>query len=498
MKVWRKQTTRNGGRTTIYSKRFYGTLRTADGKRKQVPLSEDRETSVQLLQRLQLDEDRQRALGVDRYARERQRPIDEHVHAYELYLRSKANTERHVTLTLRRLRLLLTATKTKTVTDVDALRIASTLSAWRSRKRKPLSLSTSNHYAQAIRGFSRWLYVERKMQEDTLRGLRPLNADVDRKRIRRALTLDELRQLIHATETSGKTMRGETWKFTPADRAILYTLAAFTGLRASELASLTESSFDFQAMTVSVQAAYSKRRRNDTLPLHPMLVERLRPWITSKRGVSDGLLFPGTWTNYKAAKLLRGDLKRAGIAYVDASGRYADFHSLRHTFITQLARHGVHPAKAKELARHTESLKANRAQLAELSESVVERQRLAAAAAQQARDAEQANRLAADRLTEAAHERQLAEKRAFNMSVVAASAIGALSVLAFEGCVHLIPWSWMKNHTNALPLQVGISALIVLGCQGAFVPRWRKWRWEAALLPFFVALLKLLGGSGGR
>jgi len=30
-----------------------------------------------------------------------------------------------------------------------------------------------------------------------------------------------------------------------------------------------------------------------------------------------------------------------------------DFHALRHTFITQLARSGVFPAKAKELARHS-------------------------------------------------------------------------------------------------------------------------------------------------
>lgn len=35
------------------------------------------------------------------------------------------------------------------------------------------------------------------------------------------------------------------------------------------------------------------------------------------------------------------------------NGRYADFHSLRHTFISNLANGGVHPAVAQSLARHS-------------------------------------------------------------------------------------------------------------------------------------------------
>jgi len=37
----------------------------------------------------------------------------------------------------------------------------------------------------------------------------------------------------------------------------------------------------------------------------------------------------------------------------DASNRVVDFHALRHTFITRLARSGVMPAVAKSLARHS-------------------------------------------------------------------------------------------------------------------------------------------------
>jgi hypothetical protein len=53
------------------------------------------------------------------------------------------------------------------------------------------------------------------------------------------------------------------------------------------------------------------------------------------------------------AEMIRKDLKRAGIPYVDERGHYADFHSLRKTFITNLSRAGVSPKTAQLLARHS-------------------------------------------------------------------------------------------------------------------------------------------------
>jgi hypothetical protein len=41
------------------------------------------------------------------------------------------------------------------------------------------------------------------------------------------------------------------------------------------------------------------------------------------------------------------------LAYLDGDGRYADFHALRHTFITNLAKSGVSPKAAQSLARHS-------------------------------------------------------------------------------------------------------------------------------------------------
>ena len=57
---------------------------------------------------------------------------------------------------------------------------------------------------------------------------------------------------------------------------------------------------------------------------------------------------------FNAARIIRVDLKAAGIPYTDESGNVFDFHALRHQFISNLAAAGVHPKTAQELARHSD------------------------------------------------------------------------------------------------------------------------------------------------
>ena len=167
------------------------------------------------------------------------------------------------------------------------------------------------------------------------------------------------------------TVRG----FTGESRATFYLVASMTGLRASELASLTSESFKRDAATpvVVVEAGYSKRRRQDTVPLHAGLVEQLRSWLA---GFDAGApLWPGRWAaNHCAGELVKRDVANARAAWVAAGkgtagkatreaaddfkprhreGRHLDFHGLRHSFISALVRAGVTPAVAMKLARHS-------------------------------------------------------------------------------------------------------------------------------------------------
>ena len=141
------------------------------------------------------------------------------------------------------------------------------------------------------------------------------------------------------------------WKSTGPDRAALYRLAAGTGFRANELRNLTPEVFDLGAdpPMVTVKAGYSKRRRDDVQPIRPDLAEALRPWLTAK---PSGRRVFGDPTKH-TADMIRHDLEAAGLPYRDASDRVADFHALRHSYITALAMSRAPVKVIRSLARHS-------------------------------------------------------------------------------------------------------------------------------------------------
>jgi hypothetical protein len=56
----------------------------------------------------------------------------------------------------------------------------------------------------------------------------------------------------------------------------------------------------------------------------------------------------------RTSDVFKADLFDAGIPYIDEAGRYADFHSLRHTMGSLLAASGVHPKVAQSIMRHSD------------------------------------------------------------------------------------------------------------------------------------------------
>ena len=139
-------------------------------------------------------------------------------------------------------------------------------------------------------------------------------------------------------------------RMTGRQRALGYRVAMCAGLRAEELRSLTRESFDLEAGTVVVRAAYSKRRRRDTQPLPPWLVDQLRAWFAAGGGLWATL--PG----WHPGRLLKDDLAAAGVPYT-APGPdgplYFDFHALRHWYVTEMANMpGISPKTLMALCRH--------------------------------------------------------------------------------------------------------------------------------------------------
>ena len=213
-----------------------------------------------------------------------------------------------------------------------------------------VSIETSNHYLSSIRAFTKWMIKDRRTNVNPLFDPSRLNAKTDRRHPRRALREDVFYEAWLSLTASGRPFRG----LTGADRLVLYTLATNTGLRVSELASLTEASFDLngQKPTVTVEAGYSKHRRKDVQPLRADVAEMMFQYIASARRVQGAPLWPGTWSQV-AAQMLREDLAAAGIDCQDERGRIFDFHATRGQFISKLAAAGVHPKVAQTLARHS-------------------------------------------------------------------------------------------------------------------------------------------------
>jgi integrase len=130
------------------------------------------------------------------------------------------------------------------------------------------------------KSFTRWLQRDRRTNEDRLVHLSFMNAEVDRRHSRRALSSEEFSLLIEAAR-NGQVVES----ISGPDRAMMYVLATWTGFRKGEIGSLTLRSLRLNddPPIVSVAAGYSKRRREDRQVLHPELVKQLRSGLPPNR-----------------------------------------------------------------------------------------------------------------------------------------------------------------------------------------------------------------------
>lgn len=271
-----------------------------------------------------------------------------HLGAFRRALVNKGNTEAHADTVTARVRNSLKACEFLFYGDISASRVQEYLAEERSGEAK-MSFQTSNFYLAALKQFCKWMVKDRRARENPVAHLDGLNVKLDRRHDRRNLTAAELSKLLVVTAKADR-----HHKLNGKARAMLYRVAMETGLRRKELRALTPSSFDFEgdAPTVAVVAGESKNRKATLLPIRPELAAELRQWFqTAGIGPTDAL-----WPKLTAetAKMLKADLEAAGFAYVDDAGLFADFHSLRHSFISMLAAGNVHPKLAQRLARHSD------------------------------------------------------------------------------------------------------------------------------------------------
>ncbi|MEZ0267615.1 MAG: tyrosine-type recombinase/integrase [Phycisphaerae bacterium] len=294
------------------------------------------------------------------------RPLADHLVDFEAALRAKDNTPQYVVLKVARVRKILEGCGLRYWSDISASRVQTYLAGLRTGAGK-MSAQTFNFYLQAFKQFCRWLYRDRRAGESPVHHLPGLNAKLDKRHPRRALSVEEMGWLLHAAETGP-----ERGRVPGPERALLFRVAAETGLRAGELASLTVSSFslDTDPPLVRVQAGYSKHRCEDVQIVKKATEVLLKQHFASKMPASAAFRMP---SKEMRARVVRADLAAARSAwlasapdpktqaemittdfltYKDSAGRFADFHSFRHATGSFLAAAGVSPKVAQSIMRH--------------------------------------------------------------------------------------------------------------------------------------------------
>ena len=203
-----------------------------------------------------------------------------------------------------------------------------------SLKGQGLAPKTINEYLNAANAFLNWCVQQGRLLANPLANVTRTDQTV-KMRKRRALTVEEVQRLLSVA----------------GPRRLLYLVAVTTGIRRGELETLQWNDVHLDGIRpfIALRAETTKARRADSVPLRQDVAAELR-----RARPTDVAPETKVFGRIPRMRDLKPDLARAKIDYMDADGRQADFHSLRMTFGTMLAKSGVAPRTAMELMRHTD------------------------------------------------------------------------------------------------------------------------------------------------
>jgi len=304
-----------------------------DSRLTDIPLrTSDKQVAVQRLQQIVQEKQQERA-GIIPSRQQLEtalRPLIESVEDFIQTRVSIGRDERYIKELKSKLLRMAAECFWNTATDITA----DSFEKWRGRQ--TMSAKTKNEYFHALSVFLRWLERREKISVNPIRHVQMVVDTGKNKRERRAFTVGELRRLVAVA----------------GPRAVVYLMAAFTGMRRRELEQLVWGDFHLEVAEpfVNVRASISKNHKQAALPLSDDVAAALRQYRQPEAQSGD-FVFSG---NLPRMTWFRKDLEAAGIPYVDAKGEFADFHSLRKTFSTMLILAGVPHRVVMELMRHSD------------------------------------------------------------------------------------------------------------------------------------------------
>ncbi|WP_339909484.1 site-specific integrase [Symmachiella dynata] len=263
------------------------------------------------------------------------------------------NTEKQVFLVKGRIESVIARASFNEYAQIDAVKVTKAIKDLNNEGQFKTT-ATANKYLEAMRAWTRWMLLNGRWDRDPLVTAPKIKGDTSNTRPRAILSPQDFEKLLRVTREQPPRR-----KLSGDQRYWLYLIASQTGLRAQELHSLTPANFhlDVRPPYLEIRNTISKRGkktgRKDRIELQQAFAELLRPWL------SEFLVDTRLWGEsrswwYKAAEMLRFDLRAAGIAELVQTSEgqsVVDFHSFRGLQVTNAMRTGQPSRVVMKVAR---------------------------------------------------------------------------------------------------------------------------------------------------
>lgn len=274
-------------------------------------------------------------------------PLPIHLAVWRQSMLDRQRDPRYVADQIHHVTRLFEMAGIRSIDQIEAERVQAAAS--RLLDEEHLAPRTVNAAITAARMFSRWLKRTGRLADHPLEFMTRYNEELDTRRRRRALSLEELAELVKWTPSNRKNNRTG---IPPGDIAMLYQVASWTGFRQRALRHLEKADFvvgeEVERPGVRLLAKFNKKGRERFQPLRPDQAAAIRQWLAAR---PEGPVWP-IKPHVDLALRMRSDLAFARqqwiasapsakerkrreesdfLLYQDRHGRYADFHSLRHT-----------------------------------------------------------------------------------------------------------------------------------------------------------------------
>lgn len=261
---------------------------------------------------------------------------------WESHFRTKGVVDTHRTHSVGRVKAIVGAVAVQYFEDLQPDPVIQAI------RNLGVSAATQKAYWIAFKAFARWSTDRIGLLSSPLLKAKPkFIAITDEGKRRRAATHAEVQAVLEAAR-SGPSMYG----ISGLGWSLIYRLAVATGFRRNEIATIcpVRCELDREPHRITVPAAYAKSRKTRTIEVDSQLAADLRDYIAAQ-GIEPRQ--PVFNLPEKTAHIFRVHLEAAGIPdYDNASGTSLDFHALRTTFLTTVAR-ATDIETARRLAGHS-------------------------------------------------------------------------------------------------------------------------------------------------